>query len=104
MTKKQLADLFDESERLISERSANQIAFLSIIYTSFDTKVLIISKSIHDIEEGLYGDDNNKDPSSRLHRYKFILHGPIILRLTEILVVVNSVVDCLPWCYKRFDV
>jgi len=53
----------------------------------------------------MYGNDNNnKDPSSRLHPYKFILHGPIILRLAEILVVVNSVVDCLPWCYKRFDV
>jgi len=54
MTNKQLADLFDESKRRLSERSAIQIGFLSIIYTSFDTTVPIISKSIHYSEEGLY--------------------------------------------------
>jgi hypothetical protein len=52
MTKKQFADLFDESEGSLSERSGIQIRFLSFIYTSFDTTVLIVSTSIQDSEEG----------------------------------------------------
>jgi len=48
MTKKQLADLFDESERSLRERSAIQIRCLSIIYTPFDTTVLIVLISVQD--------------------------------------------------------
>ena len=70
MTKKQFADLFDESERRLSERSGIQIRFLSIIYSSFDTTVLIVSTSIQDSEECLYCDDNNKDPLAKQSRLR----------------------------------